>query len=291
MVSTMSRTELPRHPGGGGQWLCALTTTGYDYLPEIRCRCDGGPHRSLGIAAQGYAAALSVEVRYGEVDIFADPGTYCYLGDAPWRSYFRSMAARDIPGSGDADRPIGGRALRYRHTHARKPAVVDHGDVANWAAEHDGCFRLNSPVRHRRSVLLDRASRIVDIVDQIGGGGHDICSAFHFGPEIQVELGEFCAFLSWPGSTTPGAARLELPFGLSWSLRRAESNTVPRTLCRRVPAFTLLGSGRCVAGAPLTTRLEFNDTENLSKDPLSQAVSFVSGSCRDKKHENQAGAI
>ena len=64
-------------------------------LPEIWCRCDGGPHGFLSIAAHAHADALSVEVRYGGVDILADPGTYCYHGEPAWRSYFRSTIAHN----------------------------------------------------------------------------------------------------------------------------------------------------------------------------------------------------
>lgn len=264
-MSKMSRSWSPRRRGGGGQQLSALSTTGHDHLPEIWCRCDGGPHRSLRIALQAHAAALSVEVRYGGVDILADPGTYCYLGDSPWRS--------------------------YRHAHALATEVIDYGDVANWAAEHDGCLWVDSPARHRRSVLLDRASRIIDIVDQIEGGSHDICPVFHFGPEIQVELVGFCAFLSWPSSATPGTARLELPPGLSWSLRRSEIRAIPGGPGRRVSAFKLLGRGRCVAGTPLATRLEFSDTQMLPNSPFYQAVSWsMYGGCRGDEHNTQAEA-
>ena len=55
-----------------------LRTTGEN---EIWCRCDGGPHGYLSIAAHAHADALSVEVRYAGVDILADPGTYCYHGE------------------------------------------------------------------------------------------------------------------------------------------------------------------------------------------------------------------
>src|SRR3954465_12346101 len=54
--------------------------------PAIWCRCDGGPHGFLSIAPHAHADALSGGVRYGGVDILADPGTYCYHGDPPWRS-------------------------------------------------------------------------------------------------------------------------------------------------------------------------------------------------------------
>jgi hypothetical protein len=259
-----SRTWVPRRRGGGGQRLSALSTTGHDHLPEIWCHCDGGPHESLKVATQAHGAALSVAVRYGGVDILVDPGTYCYLGDPARRS--------------------------YRHAHAQHTEVIDYGDVANWAAEHDGCLWVGSPARHRRSVLLDRVCRIVDIVDEIDGGSHDICPVFHFGPEIQVELIGFCAFLSWPSSATPSTARLELPLGLSWSLRRAEIGTIPGSIGDLVPAFTLLGRGRCAAGAPLVTRLEFSDTRTLPNVPFYQAASWSAYSGQGKDHETQAEA-
>ena len=54
---------------------------------EIWCRCDGGPHGFLSIAAHAHADALSIEVRYDGVDVLADPGTYCYHGQPEWREY------------------------------------------------------------------------------------------------------------------------------------------------------------------------------------------------------------
>jgi hypothetical protein len=39
-----------------------------DREPEIWCRCDGGPHGYLSIAAHAHADALSVEIRYGGVE-------------------------------------------------------------------------------------------------------------------------------------------------------------------------------------------------------------------------------
>ena len=276
--------------------ITVLHTTGHDQLPEIWCRCDGGPHGSLRIPTHAHAAALSVEVRYGGVEILADPGTYCYQGDPRWRSYFRSRITNDTAGIGGRTKPIdGGRFPWSLPSHAKKPEVIDYGDIVNWAAEHDGYLWLDSPVRHRRSVLLDRASRIVDIVDQIDGDNHDICPEIHFGPEIEVELVDSCAFLSWPASATPGAARLELPLGLSWSLHHAETETIPgwyaNGLGRHLPAVTLLGRGRCVAGAPLAARLEFNDAEMLPNVSFSQAVSWsASGIRRGDEQETQAEA-
>ena len=59
---------------------------------------------------------------------------------------------------------------------------------------------------------------------------------------------------------------MELPLGLRWSLHRGETDPIlgwySPGLGRRVPAFSLLGRGRCAAGAPLATRLEFVEAGN-----------------------------
>jgi hypothetical protein len=258
----------------------SLLRTSRDDIPEIWCRCDGGPHGFLSIAAHAHADALSVEVRYGGVDILADPGTYCYHGEPAWRSYFRSTLAHNTAElAGRNQSREDGPFLWSRHARAREIEVIDDGDFASWTAEHDGYSALDPPAVHRRSVMLDRASRIVDIVDIVEGGCHDVRLAFHLGPDIQAVLEESCAVLAWPDAATPGAARLELATGLRWSLHRGETDPIlgwyAPGLGRRVPAWTLLGCGRWEPGTPLTTRLEFTDASKSRKASLSrQAVSW-----------------
>jgi Heparinase II/III N-terminus/Heparinase II/III-like protein len=233
----------------------ALLRTAGEDSPEIWCRCDGGPHRQLSIAG---SEALSVEIRYAGVDILADPGICRDHTEPPWRSNW-----------------VG-------HARAREIEIIDDGDIASWTAEHDGCASLDPAALHRRSVLLDRASRSIDIVDMMEGDGHTIRLAFHLGPYVQAELGESCAMLNWPTAPTPapGAARLELPPGLRWSLHRGETDPVlgwyAPGLGLRVPAFTLLGRGRFLPGMPLITRLEFLDGGKSAKSAVSQhAVSWT----------------
>jgi hypothetical protein len=253
--------------------------------PEIWCRCDGGPHGYLSIAAHAHADALSVEVRYGGVDILADPGTYCYHGEPEWRSYFRSTIAHNtVELAGRNQSSDGGPFLWLTHANAREIDVRDDGDSAEWTAEHDGYASLDPPARHRRTVRLDRASRTLDIIDEIEGDGHEVRLAFHLGPDVQAELNGTSAVLSWPGAATPGAGRLELPRGLAWSLHRGETDPIlgwySGSFGRRAPAITLLGRGRSVARAPLSTRLEFIEAEpTVNRSFTSSAVSWsVSGS-------------
>ena len=261
-----SRREIAGRPGQRPSHfpdagITLLRTSGKN---EIWCRCDGSPHGYRRLTAHARADALSVEVRYAGVDILADPGTFGYRGERAWHSYPKSTSARDTAGAGGWSQSGGGGPFtRVRHARARELEVIDDGDIAGWAAEHDGHASLSPPLSHRRSVLLDRASRSIDIIDEVEGGSSYIRLAFHLGPEVKVELGESCAILGWPGAATPGTARLELPAGFRWTLHRGESDPSHGWYSpgpgRRVPCFSLIGCGRRVPGVPLATRLEFLD--------------------------------
>jgi hypothetical protein len=253
-----------------------LRTTG-DREPEIWCRCDGGPHGYLSIAAHAHADALSVEVRYGGVDVLADPGTYCYHGELEWRSYFRSTVGHNtVELDARSQSAEGGPFLWLRHARARVIDVQDIGDAAEWTAEHDGYRSLDPPSWHRRRVRLDRACRSLDLVDEITGGQHAVRLAFHLGPEVEAELEGASAILRWPMACTPGSAWLELPDQLRWTLHRGETDPIlgwySAGLGRRVPAITLLGQGRSVASQPLITRLQFLDAARSGREPGRQAA-------------------
>ena len=274
--------EVPGRPGRRPSRFAdagvTLLRTNGDGEPEIWCRLDGGPHGYLGIAAHAHADALSVEVRYGGVEVLADPGTYCYHGEPAWRSYFRSTIAHNtLEVEGRNQSAEGGPFLWLRHANGREIDVVDTGDVAGWTADHDGYLSLRPPARHRRSVSLDRPARFIDVVDEIDGGSYEVRLAFHLGPDIQAELDGACAILGWPHAAPPGAARLKLAPQLKWSLHRGETGPIlgwySSGLGQRIPAFTLLGCGRFTPEAPLTSRLEFLDAENGKTDPFRPAVS------------------
>ena len=252
-------TARPWHFADSGTTI--LRTTG-SRQPEIWCRCDGGPHGFLSIAAHAHADALSVEVRCGGVDILADPGTYCYHGEPEWRSYFRSTLAHNtVEIDGRNQCAEGGPFLWLSHANGAEIAVTDIGDAVEWTAEHDGYRSLKPPAEHRRCVRLDRACRSIDIVDEISGAAHDICLAFHLGPEVEAELYGARALLSWPYAGTRGMAELELPGSMQWNLWRGHVNPIVGWysvgLGRRTPTFSLLGHGRSEPGSTIATRLKF----------------------------------
>ena len=272
-----------------------LLRTAGGQAPEIWCRCDGGPHGYLSIAAHAHADALSVEVRYGGVDILADPGTYCYHGEPEWRSYFRSTIAHNtVELGGRSQSSDGGPFLWLDHANGREIDVRDDGDTAEWIAEHEGYLSLDPPARHRRSVRLDRASRTLDITDEIDGGGHDVRLAYHLGPDVHAELDGTDAVLRWPGADPVGEARLALPGALTWSPHRGETDPIlgwySGSFGRRVPATTLIGRGHTVAGLPLSTRLEFIEADpTVNRSFTSSAVSWsVSDSHLREEPESHA---
>jgi hypothetical protein len=122
--------------------------------PEIWCRCDGGPHGFLSIAAHGHADALSVEVRHDGVELLVDPGTYCYHGQPEWRSYFRSTRAHNtVEVDGEDQVHEAGPFMWTGHA----DAVVDGYDAdpagrQKWTAHHTSYSRLDAALRHAREV-------------------------------------------------------------------------------------------------------------------------------------------
>jgi hypothetical protein len=264
--------------------------------PEIWCRCDGGPHGFLSIAAHAHADALSIEVRCDGVDILADPGTYCYHGEPEWRSYFRSTVGHNtVEVAGRDQSQQSGPFMWARQARTREIGV--RGLETVWTAEHDGYAVLSPAVRHRRSVRLDPAGRAIEITDVIDGGEHDLRMAFHLGSDVTAEVAAGIATLTW---ASPGggvrAARLELPNELEWQQHRGETDPImgwySAGLGERVPAVTLLGRGRCEPGVLLVTRLRFTGSENfLDSGDSPQAVSLgTSGAGLGRALEDDAEA-
>jgi hypothetical protein len=228
--------------------------------PEIWCRCDGGPHGYLSIAAHAHADALSVEVRHNGVDILADPGTYCYHGEPVWREWFRSTAAHNtVEVNGQSQAESGGPFLWITQPRTRKMTCeVGEQPVQTWCAEHDGYRRLSTPTMHRRSVTLDSPGRALTVVDTFETGGDvSLRLWWHLGPEVLVELDSTHAALSWPVGADRHHGTLELPDGLAWTAHTAEVDPVagwysPR-FGGRVPATSLEGRGLGSSSTRLVT--------------------------------------
>ncbi|MFD0275272.1 alginate lyase family protein [Kitasatospora sp. NPDC127111] len=225
----------------------------------IWCRCDGGPHGFLSIAAHGHADALSVEVRHDGVDVLADPGTFCYHGQPEWRRYFRSTLGHNTLELDGTDQSVsGGPFLWTRHAGSRV-LVADTSDpaVARWCAEHDG-YR---PSVHRRRVELTAASRELRILDEVRGPRRPVRLAFHLGPAVTAELTGNRAVLRWTADGEDRSAVLDLPGELSWRAHRGATEPplgwYSPGFGRKVPATTLVGTGFTDGTRGFTTVLGF----------------------------------
>lgn len=225
---------------------------------QVWCRCDGGPHGFLSIAAHAHADALSVEVRHDGVDVLADPGTYCYHGQPEWRQYFRSTLGHNTLQLDGGDQSVsGGPFLWTRHAESRVLVADASGEVARWSAEHDG---YEGSV-HRRQVELTAETQELRLVDEVSGPRRTVQLAFHLGPAITADLVGNRAQLTWTRDGEDRSAVLDLPEGLSWQAHRGESEPplgwYSAGFGRKEPATTLIGTGSTDGTAGFTTVLRF----------------------------------
>ncbi len=234
--------------------------------PEIWCRCDAGPHGFLSIAAHAHADALAVEVRHDGVEILADPGTYCYQGEAEWRSYFRSTIGHNtVELAHQNQSESAGSTLWRRHAASHLVHLAeDDGEVTGWAAEHDGYATLEPPAAHRRTVGLSSQDRRITIIDRIETRGrHAVRMALHLGPDVDARLQGRRASLSWStGAGLPATADLSLPDLPNWRIIRGGTDPVLGWYSARFgekqPTTTILGEGICRGLDELETIVQFH---------------------------------
>jgi hypothetical protein len=225
---------------------------------DIWCRCDGGPHGFLSIAAHAHADALAVEVRHDGVDVLADPGTFCYHGEPEWRRYFRSTLGHNTLQLDGRDQSVsGGPFLWTRHTNGRV-LVAEPSDqgVSRWCAEHDGY----APAVHRRWVELDGANQELRVFDEVRGARRPARLAFHLGPAVSAALEANRAVLTWTRDGEERSAVLDLPAELAWRAHRGETDPplgwYSAGFGCKEPATVLIGSGPAGDGG-FTTVLRF----------------------------------
>ncbi|MET8685012.1 alginate lyase family protein [Streptomyces sp. NPDC004732] len=225
----------------------------------IWCRCDGGPHGFLSIAAHAHADALSVEVRHDGVDVLADPGTFCYHGQPHWRQYFRSTLGHNTLELDAADQSVSGGPFLWTRQARSRVLVADPAaeGVARWCAEHDGY----QPSVHRRRVELTAQSQELRVVDEVHGPRRSVRLAFHLGPAITAELVGNRAELTWTRDGEDRSAVLDLPGQLHWREHRGESDPplgwYSAGFGRKEPSTTLIGTGFADGVQGFTTVLRF----------------------------------
>jgi hypothetical protein len=258
-VSTDRPITAPQHFSDAG---VHVLRTPPGERPEIWCRCDGGPHGFLSIAAHAHADALSVEVRHDGVDLLVDPGTYCYHGEPQWRTYFRSTRAHntvEVDGRDQAE--AAGPFMWAAHADAVVDRFDDAGGLQVWAAHQRAYARLDRALCHGREVVLDGAGGCIRVSDTLTGSrAHRMRLSWHLGPDVTSTLHDGVADLRWTGRDgEPHHGLLRLPTALDWSTHHGQTDPPlgwysPR-FGARVPTTTLVGEGRWTGTLNLRTEL------------------------------------
>jgi hypothetical protein len=149
---------------------------------EIRMVVDAGPLGYLSIAAHGHADALSIVLNVGGQEVLVDPGTYAYHTESAWRRYFRSTRAHNTVLIDDADQSVQrGNFMWSQHATATCMEFSEAAGRQRFTGEHDGYLRLKDPLRHRRQIDYDLATRSFEITDTLEcKGTHRGVRHWHF---------------------------------------------------------------------------------------------------------------
>jgi len=232
----------------------------FETREEIRLVADAGPLGYREIAAHGHADALSFTLSVGGEEFLVDPGTYAYHTQPEWRAYFRGTAAHNtlrIDGR-DQSQP-GGNFMWLRKARAECTRWVPGPGVDRFEGTHDGYLALDDPVIHRRSIVLDKAARRIDIEDTLEmQGSHEVELFLHCHEDCEVEVDSNLVTLA------RGARRIEilLPEIDAAELRVLRGSLDPlggwvsRAFDRKQPAATLAWRARLVGRTILHARIE-----------------------------------
>ena len=145
---------------------------------------DHGPLGMSPLYNHGHADALSVTLSKDDKEILADPGTYRYNGVPEFRRYFKGTRAHNTITIDGLDQAVQETGFIWSHTYkAEILKVAEQKDELFVKAHHDGYTRLNSSVRHKRSVLFfDKTTFLIK--DTFSGKEiHDFELNFHLHPD------------------------------------------------------------------------------------------------------------
>jgi len=241
------RAPTPREPAARDAGLLILRQD-CGTPNEISCAFDCGPLGYLSIAAHGHADALAIELRCGGHPILVDVGTYNYTAAPAWRDYFRATAAHNTVELGETSQSVsGGPFLWLKHAKCRlikAEGLTGEAEPAVAIGEHDGYTWRPFAGRHRRTVVLRRTQRRLEIVDDVSARSRTPCRLlFHLHPAISCRLETNLAHLQWK----TGSATMTLSPELQWRAVRGSEDPVlgwySSSYDMKEPATTLVGEG------------------------------------------------
>jgi len=150
-------------------------------------RCGGVGQNGNG--GHAHNDLLSFELSCG-APVVVDAGTYAYTSDPVARNAFRATAAHNTVAVAGAEiNPIAAREL-FRLRQVARPRVEvweERTGHIRLVVSHDGYRRLEPSVVHRRTFVLERASGVLTIGDELLGRGDQWAETFlHLAPPTMV---------------------------------------------------------------------------------------------------------
>jgi hypothetical protein len=252
------KTRLPPRQAfpDGGYYVLGCD---FDTPNEIRLVADAGPLGYRSIAAHGHADALSFTLSVGGREIFIDPGTYAYHTQMAWRQYFRGTSAHNTVRIDGLDQSVqGGNFMWLRKANAGCSLWLSSAEKDRFEGWHDGYRRLGDPVKHRRSIELDKAARRVVVQETLEmAEDHDVELFFHCSEHCSVSPADN-GFLLMRDET---AIRLILPQAPNARFELYRGSLAPmagwasRAFDTRAPTSTIAWLARLTGRAVLRTEI------------------------------------
>ncbi|MBS0171650.1 MAG: heparinase II/III-family protein [Nitrospira sp.] len=187
-----------RFPNPGRRRTSGLTTfhlSGYSIIrgrDSHRAIFDHGP---LGLPpryAHGHADALSMILQIGPQEVFIDPGTYTYLGEDAWRSYFRGTRGHNTVTVDGVDQAVPEGALTWSHpfdTHLVYRDETPEGKTTVIARHYGYKERLG--VVHLRGVSYEPSGSWIIWDWLTGTGTHHLELNWHLGCQVVAVEGGY----------------------------------------------------------------------------------------------------
>ena len=150
---------------------------------------DCGPVGLAGRGGHGHNDCLSLEIFLDGVRLVSDSGSYVYTASMRERNAFRATLAHNTPVVDEREQ---NRFVRPEFLWLLEYDAVPR--VHEWRTSdttdrfrgaHAGYLRLRPPVTPIRTVVLDRSTHRVAILDELAGEGeHDIRVPLHLAPGV-----------------------------------------------------------------------------------------------------------
>lgn len=211
-----------------------------------------------GGAGHSHAHALHFTLRYRDIDVLIDPGTYTYVDDLEARELFRSTASHNtvsIDGRSQAD-PAG--PFRW---HNKPESAVLLWDPEPWRLVACTTYRGLSHERH-----FYWTKKVLFVFDRFTGiGEHQLDQHWHAGGGVELDD---------HGYRLPAGIKLQFPPGTSG---RSEQGWVSSLPGERLTAPVVRTTGQAtfpcfLAAALLMPGVEGELTVNVTKEFIGLAV-------------------